>query len=592
MGEPQLVICGGIPRAAAPRGTPPPEETHELTIGDGKRDVHLRINQVSRAMGRCLTDLDADVLEVAAYFYVADQMVTRGGTVALDYGRRWRRHLRFVIPVRRPDVWNRPEVSATLRAALLFLTDDQELEFTFVRATNPAPRERYIGDMIDVPADPEEVMLFSGGLDSLCGAVDELIVGQRPVILVSHRSVSRIQARQEALVAELRRRAPHPHLAPVHVGVTINKGEELNRDFTQRGRSFLFAAVAAVVARLAGRRRIRFYENGVTSINLPLSRELVGARASRTTHPQTLARFEEFFSNLFDCQFEVRNPFQRATKAGLLRLLKGHGHADLCSLTVSCAHVWGQEEARPHCGVCSQCVDRRLTALAGGLGAAEDPLGRYASDVLVGERTGSDLTLVERYVGSALDMEHVCNARAFALLYSEVADATSYLGMSADDAGQEIFRLHQKHADEIRTALRAVVAARVNDVLARSYPPNSLLGVMVGRAACEAGPRPVRAAEAGLVVDLDQFEVRFDGRQCFMGNRTEFRVVERLARPPIGYVSVEALVGAAWGGRNPSSNAVQQVISNIRRLFRDNGLKRLRLDGKQPGHYRLVIDPK
>jgi len=58
---------------------------------------------------------------------------------------------------------------------------------------------------------------------------------------------------------------------PFHVPVWINKEKALGREFTQRTRSFLYASLAAVVARIFDLWRIRFYENGVVSINLPIS---------------------------------------------------------------------------------------------------------------------------------------------------------------------------------------------------------------------------------------------------------------------------------------------------------------------------------
>ncbi|AMV25207.1 7-cyano-7-deazaguanine synthase [Gemmata sp. SH-PL17] len=590
MADPQLVLCGGVRAAHAPRPWRAAARTHALAIGPGPRDVHLEINQLSRAMGRGLSDLDADLLEVAAYVYTIDQVVSRGGTVAIDYGARWRRHLRCVVPVRCPELWNQPRALGALRRVLLFMTDDAEWEFAFVRAPAPAPRARYLLDLVDPPdgTEFEEVVLFSGGLDSLCGAVEEVLIGQRPVVLVSHRPVSRTQARQGAVLDALRARLPRRELGPLHVGASINKGEQLNNEFTQRARSFLFAAVAAVVARLVGRRRIRFYENGVTSLNLPGSRELVGARASRTTHPQVLHGLGELFALLFGGPFEVQNPFQWTTKAGMLRRLKAQGHADLCALTYSCGHVWGRPERTPHCGRCSQCVDRRLTALGAGLGDAEDPPHRYESDVLTGERTGPELTLSERYVGSALDMEGIGDPVTFGLRYAELNDALPFTGLPAGDAARAAFALYRDHAAEVRGALREILGTRAVEILRQEYPAQSLLGVIVGRR--DRGPAPARPAPGpGWVVDRSQFSVFLSGRGCFLGNTNEFRVVARLSESPGRYVSVEDLQDDVWRGAHVSRNAVQQTMTNIRRLFRDSELTEIRLDGSQAGHYRLVL---
>jgi hypothetical protein len=75
--------------------------------------------------------------------------------------------------------------------------------------------------------------------------------------------------------------------------------------------SFLYAALACVVARLFGKTRIRFFENGVVSINLPISEQVVGARATRTTHPVVLERFRRFFGEPIEVDQFMENQGRR-----------------------------------------------------------------------------------------------------------------------------------------------------------------------------------------------------------------------------------------------------------------------------------------
>jgi hypothetical protein len=77
----------------------------------------------------------------------------------------------------------------------------------------------------------------------------------------------------------------------------------------------LYAALACAVARLFGKGQVRFFENGILSINLPISEQVVGSRATRTTHPLVLERFREFFSAAVGKPIEVENPFIWKTKA-------------------------------------------------------------------------------------------------------------------------------------------------------------------------------------------------------------------------------------------------------------------------------------
>jgi hypothetical protein len=160
---------------------------------------------------------------------------------------------------------------------------------------------------------PDEVILFSGGLDSLAGTVDALIGSGKKLALVSHQSSTMIAAKQRSLLTDLRERAKPGSVFSIPVG--INKGNEEAVEFTQRTRSFMFAALGLVVARMFGLDDLSFYENGVVSINLPIASHVLGARASRTTHPQFLANCTNLFSLLLSRDFALHNPFLWKTKS-------------------------------------------------------------------------------------------------------------------------------------------------------------------------------------------------------------------------------------------------------------------------------------
>ncbi len=315
MADPYVILCGGTVLTsrerrwcAAPRVC--------LRIGQGRHDVHLGLHHLTRKLFMGVSGVFTDLLEVAAFVYSADQAVSRGGTRAFEYGRRWRRHFRFEVPVRCPEVWQRPEVNAALKETLGLLSDD-DYEFVFKLHPNPPPPDRYLFDEADV-GDFEEVIPFSGGLDSLAGAVREILVGQRKVVLVSHRPANQVYHRQCGLVRLLEARLVDRRLTPLHVAVEVNVGAAISRDFRHRARSFLFAAISAVTARLLKLRRVRFFENGVLSMNLPISGQFVGARATRTTHPQVMGGFGRLFGHLFDEPFTVENPYLWKTKAEII----------------------------------------------------------------------------------------------------------------------------------------------------------------------------------------------------------------------------------------------------------------------------------
>jgi hypothetical protein len=595
MANERLVLCGDArptSREAAWRRAP----RVALRIGDGPGQIHLRIEQLARDVMVPLTDLEADLLELAAYVYAADQAISRGGLVRIDYGDAWRRRFRFEVPVRQPDNWRREEVVDRLSRTLEFLTGD-EFEFAFRRHPNPPPLEAYLFDRADLVGQSgyEEVALFSGGLDSFGGAVQEVFGGCRRVALVSHRPENRVFARQQALVGEIRRRVPVGKPRPDHIPVLVNLGDGLVRDYHQRSRSFLYAAVAAVTARLAGLRRIRFYENGVTSLNLPASQQLVGTQASRTTHPRVLLGYERLFTLLFDGPFAVENPFQWKTKAHVLREICAAGFGDLCRMTCSCAHNRNRERAHPHCGNCSQCLDRRVAALAAGLTPEQDDPAGYETDVLAAPREGEDRVLFERYVGFARTVRAMNSDRDLLADYPEVQTELSQFGLAPAEAATEVFRLHQRHANDVVAGLMTAAGGRLEDVIDGQFPPTSLMGM------CCVQSAGGRENPAGLAVgtngqqrpsnrpylDGDSLTLVCGRHTCLLGPTLEYRVAQYLADRFNRWVGVDELKLRVWNDAHTSSNAVYRVVATLRRRLRESGMAGASIESIR-GRYRMT----
>jgi hypothetical protein len=120
------------------------------------------------------------------------------------------------------------------------------------------------------------VILFSGGLDSFAGTIEGIVTHRKKVVLVSHRSSTKIVGTQKHLVDQLRLRFGADCL--LHVPVWTTLVGRLGKEQTHRTRSFLFVALGTVVARLFDHDRISIFENGLVSLNyhrLPKSSALV-----------------------------------------------------------------------------------------------------------------------------------------------------------------------------------------------------------------------------------------------------------------------------------------------------------------------------
>jgi hypothetical protein len=133
-------------------------------------------------------------------------------------GSDWRRSFLFIIPVRSPDHWSSRKVLEPLCETLSFLSDD-DYAFEFERATNPPPLERYLDLGGDEPAafTPDEVVLFSGGLDSLGGTIEELsssakriALGQSPVFAQDFRASKADRGRAKESISKATYACPCP----------------------------------------------------------------------------------------------------------------------------------------------------------------------------------------------------------------------------------------------------------------------------------------------------------------------------------------------------------------------------------------------
>lgn len=503
-----LVGCGGLPPGPPPADFDRARE-HALNNGGDRPNVRLRIEDVHHLLKEALPDALLDLLDVAAYVYAADQCAPRS-TSAHNLGDRWHRRFRFRVPVRVPDLWTSPAVARALPDALAFLTDDEyRFEFEPWAGARPGQQQYFAFGGTPFAAEVDEVALYSGGLDSLAGAVDAAVNRKVRAVAVNHRSHEKWTRRLNDLRAALAARVGP--LAPVHVPVHANRHESLGRENTQRSRMFLYASLGFVVARMLGKSELRVYENGVVGLNLPILGQLVGARASRTTHPRALDLLARLFSALTGAPFGIANPFLWHTKADVVRVLADAGCADLIGLSLSCGHTISRTNAHPHCGVCSQCIDRRFGVLAAGQ-AAHDPAGQYQVDLVTGDRAEpEDRAMLVGYVDRALGVRDMTAANFSQRYGGELARVYRRVpGLTAAEVAEQAFDLHKRHADDVNCVLSRAVRDHADALVARSLPAHSLVPMTVARAApalTDAAPDYVFRLKG------DFWEVRYAGRE-------------------------------------------------------------------------------
>ena len=415
-----------------------------------------------------------DLLEIATYIYAADSHARRGGRRMRKLGSDWRRQFKFAIPVRSPELWSSRGVRDALAETVGFLSDDS-YEFRFERLENPTPWPAYFefgGERGEGEFVADEILLLSGGLDSLAGTLAEILDNHHRVALVSHRSSPKMLGDQRKLLKALEAKIGAGHFWHVPVRLTLAAGTADER--THRTRSFLYSALGVVVAVLFRRRRIRFFENGVISLHLPISAHVLGSRATRSTHPRVLDGLTKLFSQLLGEPFEVDNPFFWRTKADIVESIVRHGHGDLIAYTRSCANTRDQTKIHPHCGCCSQCIDRRFSTLAAAPDCL-DPDTDYRIDLLQGPRDPYEqISMLASYVSTVSKIEMMTD-RAFFSAFGEAARVYRYLSDPPAAAGEKIFQLYKRHAVSVCGVLDKEIAKNASLIRANSLPPSCLL---------------------------------------------------------------------------------------------------------------------
>lgn len=307
----------------------------------GRRVRRAKINPTQRAW---------DLLSLALAVVAADHAHHRSASAD-----GWTRQIHIAVAVSDPDLWNTQ--TALVEQLLAFLTTDVwQVEFV---GGGYAPA-------INTPVQPSSedcVVLLSGGLDSLIGAVDLTVAGRRP-LAVSH--VVRGDKANQALFAD---RLPPSgiRLLQLNHNVYVPNAETPP---SQRSRSIAFLAYGVLAAstldcyKTAQPIPLYVCENGFIGVNPPLTGSRLGSLSTRTTHPVVFALFQDLLKNM---QIDVllTNPYRLLTKGEMLLNCANQALLDdLASASTSCGRY--KQFGYKHCGRCVPCLIRRAAFLRAG----------------------------------------------------------------------------------------------------------------------------------------------------------------------------------------------------------------------------------
>lgn len=469
MHDKHYIFCGGVEKKHS-QGY-----THELELGKGPGKVHLGTEKIVKKMVQYIQPVMHDFLEIASYIYVGDQLIPRGGIKSFDYGNRWHRELYYTIPVCEYDIWNDSDIKNLLEESLSFAAGET-YHFEFVKRPE---RDRpdyftFEGQEKEKP-NYEKVIMFSGGLDSFAGALEEITQNQKKICLVSHYSNYKVYGLQQKLHEYFvsLQKATDGH-EPLYIPVEINKDKSMTREKSQRTRSFLFAVLGAIMANYENLNEVTFYENGVVSCNLPWDGQTLQARATRTTHPKLIKSLSMLVSELLQRDFVYLNPYFELTKKEVVdRIVKLHKQMQMRN-TRSCAGAIYQNP-QTHCGTCSQCIDRRFATLAAQC-LEHDPWLIYKTNIFTEAiEEKDDRAMATGFASFALQVASLTPDSFLRKYPSEMAEIIGNLYPDKRKGLSTVVSLHKRYASQINDVLTEMIANHSKDLTAGILPDTCLI---------------------------------------------------------------------------------------------------------------------
>ncbi|MEH6489070.1 Qat anti-phage system QueC-like protein QatC [Hyphomonas oceanitis] len=354
---------------------------------NGIASIGNRVREVLRHINLPIPVEAFDFLTIALSVTAADEFVSRD-----DGAYGFVRSISLSIALAKPAVWKTQ--THALESILRFLTgDDWSLSFTANGLTPPTKSEKKrLVRMIDL-SNIEQVCLFSGGLDSLIGAVNQLKARPNETLLVSRASTGD-QKFQNHLLGRLG--------SPSHLSINDRpikpNGVNWDKEGSTRSRSILFLALAACCASAVSLHRsglttpILIPENGLIALNPPLTPRRRGSLSTRTAHPHYLQSLQKIFDDV-GLGVSIRNPYEFMTKGEMIKDCADQKLIhNLAPNTISCGK-WKRRNQQ--CGKCVPCLIRRASMFAANI---PEPVGKYEygdlSTLTFGAKQSVDLAAV------------------------------------------------------------------------------------------------------------------------------------------------------------------------------------------------------
>ncbi|MEX6689199.1 hypothetical protein QTN47_16945 [Danxiaibacter flavus] len=332
------------------------------------------------------TSVKFDFFLISAIVYGVDNLLSR----AIYSNDGWTRDIQVEFPVKNFSVWSGKEEK--LKQILDFLTgDDWRISFReiedvsfFQPRTNRRKIPRYERETIN------SVSLFSGGLDSLIGVIDELekLRDNEKILLVSHFDSKSPgpNGDQRKLLSHLMTKYPNK-IYWVQSKLALSRkdvnGNGVTIENNYRSRSLFFIGLGCYLSTID---KLTIPENGTISINYPLTPSRVSSLSTRTTHPYVLKNTQELLAAL-GLSTRIYNPYAFKTKGEMfVECTNPTFIQHIFQDSVSCGkrgrrqfHFDNPNEIH-NCGRCMPCIYRRAALNKAGLDN-ENHYGNFITNV-------------------------------------------------------------------------------------------------------------------------------------------------------------------------------------------------------------------
>ena len=333
--------------------------TLPISIEDAKGSVmnayaEVQMNPIAYFWGKS-PSVAFSLLYLSAIVYAIDRSVDRH----IHSVDGWSRE--FDVELKLPEFEVFQPLEKSINDMLSFLTGDYwDCHFT---GTAQVRYGRY--NTTDYFDGITQVNLFSGGMDSLIGAIDYMTDNPNGKLFLASHYDSNISARPEQdrlkdlFAKKFAKRFCSMPAVKVAPGLSLEN--------SCRSRSLMFISIALIVASYSNC-DIIVPENGSVSLNYPLSASRRSSCSTRTTHPVFLKQLSRIIATL-GFTSKIENPYVKLTKGEMVQhcsdkdyLLQVVAESNSCGKK-SKKQFFNDNRAATHCGHCMPCMYRRAAMI-------------------------------------------------------------------------------------------------------------------------------------------------------------------------------------------------------------------------------------